>query len=59
MEKRKTQTALVRCSGLQGVFSFEQIPSSPSIPQMQLAYMKGYCIDPRLSVQPIWRRHHD
>jgi hypothetical protein len=58
MRKRKTQNSGGALSGLQGIFDFEQIPFSPPISQTQIAFMQGYRIDPRLIVQPIWRRHH-
>jgi hypothetical protein len=59
MQKRKTQSSVSALSGLQGVFNFEQTPSSLPLTQTQPAYMQGYRIDPRLIVQPIWRRHHE
>jgi hypothetical protein len=59
MQKGKTRPSVDALAGLQGVFNFEQTPFSPSSSPTQLAYMQGYRIDPRLIVQPIWRRHHD
>ena len=59
MQKDKTQNSVGAPSGLQGVFNFEQTPSSPPTSQTQLTFMQGYCIDPRLIVLPIWRRHHE
>ena len=59
MQKSKTQISVSALSGLQGVFNFEQNPSSPSFPNYQLANMSGYRIDPQSVVQPIWRRHHE
>jgi hypothetical protein len=58
MQKGKTRSNFGELAGLQGVFNFEQNPSSPFIPNYQLAGMCSYRIDPQLIVQPIWRRHH-
>ena len=58
MQKRKTRSSVRALAGLQGVFNFEQTPSSPSIPNYQLASMRGYRVDAQSTVQPIWRRHH-
>jgi hypothetical protein len=58
MQKRKTQNGVDALSGLQGVFYFEQTPSSPSILKFQPGSLCGYRIDPQSVVQPIWRRHH-
>ncbi len=56
MHKRKTQRGN---AGLQGKLHFEQLPSSPSPYQTQLASLCGYRVDHNSSVLPIWRRHHD
>ena len=59
MHKNKTQNSVGALSGLQGVFNFEQNPSSPSIPNYQLPTLRGYRIDHHSTVQPIWgNRHH-
>lgn len=59
MQKGKTRTARQRWTGLQGVFDFEQNPSSPSALKTQLSDMSGYRVDTQSIVQPIWRRHHE
>ena len=58
MNLRKTRSGVRAPTGFQGVFCFEQIPSSPSILETQIARMCGYRIDPHSIVLPIWRRHH-
>lgn len=58
MQSKKTQSSVRALSGLQGVFHFEQTPSSPPIPNYQLTNMSGYRVDPQSLVLPIWRRHH-
>ncbi len=58
MQSKKTQSSVRALSGLQGVFNFEQTPSSPPIPNYQLTNMSGYRVDSQSLVLPIWRRHH-
>jgi hypothetical protein len=57
MHKRKTRTVLTHCSGLQGVFNFEQNPSSLYLSIFQLPPMRGYRIDRNLHVSRIEVRH--
>lgn len=59
MYSKKTRSNVGALAGLQGVFNFEQTPSSPSIPNYQLASMCGYRIDLQSTVQPIWSRHNE
>lgn len=59
MQKSKTQNSVSALSGLQGVFNFEQSPSSPYFQTLQPHCLHGYRIDHHLTVQPIWgNRHH-
>lgn len=58
MQSKKTQSSVRALPGLQGVFNFEQTPSSPPIPNYQLTNMSGYRVDSQSLVLPIWRRHH-
>ena len=59
MQKSKTQNSVSALSGLQGVFNFEQSPSSPYFQNHQPLCLRGYRIDERSTVQPIWgNRHH-
>lgn len=58
MHSKKTRPNAGTLAGLQGVFNFEQTPSSPSVSNFQLPNMRGYRIDPQSMVEPIWRRHH-
>ena len=57
MQKRKTQKACHRYSGLQGVFDFQQSPSSPYLNIFQLPPMRGYRIDRNLLVSAIEVKH--
>ena len=56
MHKRKTQRVN---AGLQGEFYFEQLPSSPSAYQTQLATLCSYRVDHNSTVLPIWWRRHN
>ena len=59
MQKRKTQNSVGALSGLQGVFNFEQNPSSLNFNIFQLPPMRGYQIDSQCLLHPIWEgRHH-
>ena len=58
MQKSKTQSSVRALSGLQGVFNFEQPPSSPSLPKNQLVSLRGYRVDGQSLVEPVWRRRH-
>jgi hypothetical protein len=57
MQKSKTQKACHRYSGLQGVFNFQQNPSSPYLNAFQLPPMRGYRIDRNLLVSTIEVKH--
>ena len=54
MQKSKTQNSVSALSGLQGVFNFEQLPSSPDSENHQQLCLSGYRVDHRSTVQPIW-----
>ena len=53
MQKRKTQKACHRYSGLQGDLDFGQFPFSPYLNIFQLPQMRGYRIDRHLLVSAI------
>jgi hypothetical protein len=58
MQQDKTQNSVRALSGLQGVFNFEQLPSSPSTRLTQHAIMFGYRVDSQNTIFALWRRHH-
>jgi hypothetical protein len=57
MQKSKTQKASHRYSGLQGVFDFQQNPSSLYLNIFQLPPMRSYRIDRNLLVSAIEVKH--
>jgi hypothetical protein len=57
MQKSKTQNSVSALSGLQGVFNFEQNPSSLYLSIFQLPPMRGYRIDRNLLVSRIEVKH--
>ena len=57
MKKGKTQNSVGALSGLQGVFNFEQSPSSPRNPNYQRPMICRWQIDGNLLVTGIVVKH--